>query len=149
MIERTFTPDQLNNWGIPYEENAEDEPTTIHEDRSIGHGRWSDRRVCVFTAPDDGLTYRVGYCVGLTEMQEEEPWEYENTVKGTRVEPHEVTVTEWRQVKPGNGDRDRTAEYRDVITGRLETIANQADAEGHPACADAIRKTFREVAEEL
>lgn len=99
MITRTFTVEQLRNWGLPTETEDVDYPAQIIQDTYVGRRRWSEDRRCVFRAPDDGLVYRVAYSVGLTEHQEERPWEYTNEVSGVRVMGQERTVIEWVVVK--------------------------------------------------
>lgn len=97
MITRTFTVEQLRAWGLPT--GGDEHSAQILHDESIGHRRWTDERRCVFRAPDDGLVYRVVYSKGLTEHNEEQPWEYANEVTGVRVMGQERTVIVWVQVK--------------------------------------------------
>lgn len=53
------------------------------EDRVIEELRWSLVHNLVFE--DNGHYYQTYYSVGATEMQPEQPWEYEDEVKCTEV----------------------------------------------------------------
>jgi hypothetical protein len=67
-------------------------------DRHSHSGRWTEQRELVFEF--DGRLYMVLYERGLTEMQYQEPFEYEpDMIKAYEVEPYEETVTKYRAVK--------------------------------------------------
>ncbi|WP_329168350.1 hypothetical protein OG709_30050 [Streptomyces sp. NBC_01267] len=100
MATREFTPDELEALGIPYEWDAEHPAERLSEEQ-IDTRRWVSVHEVVFRAPDDGKAWAVCYVRGLTESQDDtDPWEYEGSViTATEMEPHEVTVTEWRVVE--------------------------------------------------
>lgn len=55
--------------------------------------RWSSHHRIIFL--HDGKFYETHYSEGLTEMQEESPWEYEDEVECYEVELKEVLVKKW------------------------------------------------------
>jgi hypothetical protein len=112
-MERTFDADLLREWGLPYDaatplEGIGDETiAVVYQDDHYDSSRWSEYHELVFQAPDDKLLYSVLYSVGLTENQEEKPWEYATNVRGERVEPFEVTKVAYRRVvSPPGLDED-------------------------------------------
>jgi hypothetical protein len=56
----------------------------------VGHRRWSVDHEMIFKY--NGKLYRANYSVGATESQDEGPWEYEDEVEVTEVNPVEKTV---------------------------------------------------------
>lgn len=97
-MERQFTKELLEEWGLPWGNALQDE---VHDT-----GRWQEHHALVFRAPDDSLLYRVFYAQGLTEMQEMDPWDDEDpnvssdgTIPGEQVEPVETTVIEYQVVR--------------------------------------------------
>lgn len=101
MPTREFTREELETLGIPYSWDAESGKAAerLHEEQ-VDTRRWVSVHEVVFRAPDDGRVWSVDYVEGLTESQDgTDPWEYEgSTITATEMEPHEVTVTEWRKV---------------------------------------------------
>lgn len=94
MAKRAFTVEQLEEWGLPY--------NNLHEELEHGGGRWYDYMKVVFEAPDDGLAYMFYYQVGKTESQDcywEEGFP-NGIVEATRVElvPIVIETSEWREV---------------------------------------------------
>ncbi len=75
----------MEELGLPYENTLVD---TIVET-----SRWSEFHEIVFA--HDGKFYQTGYSQGLTEMQDESPWEYEDEIDCDEVELKEVTVMKW------------------------------------------------------
>jgi len=67
------------------------------QDEVIDTGRWSEFHEIVFNY--QGATYKADYSCGLTEMQDERPWDDEEVVPCTEVEATQVTRTEWRAKK--------------------------------------------------
>jgi hypothetical protein len=55
--------------------------------------RWSENHEIIFA--HDGKFYRTYYSCGLTEYQDESPWEYEEEVECTEVELKEKLVKLW------------------------------------------------------
>lgn len=90
-IKRKFPKALLKEWDLPYEGAIEDEI----EDTS----RWSEHHRLVFKAEDDGLLYETSYSRGLTEYQDEQPWEYETEITATQVEKREVLVYKYLPVE--------------------------------------------------
>ncbi|MFE5159112.1 hypothetical protein ACFRNT_11370 [Streptomyces sp. NPDC056697] len=100
---REFTREELEEIGIPYEWDAEPGKAAeqLHEEQ-VDTRRWVSVHEVVFRAPDDGKAYSVMYEEGLTEQQEDtDPWDYEDTITATEMEPHEVTLTVWRPAGSG------------------------------------------------
>lgn len=100
MITRDFTREELEIIGVPYEWDAEGTPAERLSEQQIDTRRWVSVHEIVFRAPDDGKAYGVSYVQGLTESQDDtDPWEYEgDPITAVEMEPHEVTVTEWRPI---------------------------------------------------
>lgn len=95
-MKRKFQVALLKEWGLPY---GIVEPGSILQDEAIDSGRWSEFHHLVFRAPDDQCLWRVGYEVGLTELQDQRPWDSEDThvdldgtVEGVRVKVKRVTT---------------------------------------------------------
>lgn len=65
-----------------------------------GTSRWSATYTYVFQELETGKFYRTWYNEGLTEYQDESPWEYEDEIQATEVEPVEVTVVKYQAVVP-------------------------------------------------
>jgi hypothetical protein len=113
-MERTFDADLLREWGLPYDAfsplevyKPEENLAIVYQDEHYDSSRWSELHELVFRAPDDNHLYSVLYSVGLTEYQDEKPWEYDTTVTGTHVEPFEVTKVVYRRVaSPPGLDED-------------------------------------------
>lgn len=96
-MKREFAKDLLvAAWGLPHDIDKSGE---IIQDEIIETSRWSEIHSLIFKAPDDGKFYEVSYSQGLTEYQDESPWEYETEVVATEVEPREVTVTKYLPVE--------------------------------------------------
>lgn len=102
MITRTFTPDQLEEIGVPNELPADVEvpglATELHREH-IDSRRWASVHRLIFRAPDDGKAYRVTYQQPLTEHQECDIWFDDSEVKAVEVEQREVTVTKWLPIE--------------------------------------------------
>lgn len=98
MSTRTFTREALEEMGIPYSWDAEPGKAAerLHEEQ-VDTGRWVSVHEIVFRAPDDGRAWSVCYEEGLTESQDgTDPWDYDDEITATEMEPHEVTVIQWR-----------------------------------------------------
>jgi len=70
-----------------------DLPYSALEERIIEVTRWSIQYEIVFEY--EGKFYMTYYSEGATEMQDESPWEYDETVECTEVELKDVTVKKW------------------------------------------------------
>jgi hypothetical protein len=105
MTSRTYTCDQLEAIGVPYDCASSVAPvegyaTELHCEQ-IDTRRWLSVHELIFRAPDDGKAYRVTYDRGLTENQWCSPFEYRgNTIEAVEVEQRTRTVeiTEWHAV---------------------------------------------------
>lgn len=67
------------------------------KDSVIDTDRWSTHYEFIFD--HNGKVYRTYYKRGSTEMQDEQPWEFEDMVDCHEVEQVEVTKYEWVSVK--------------------------------------------------
>lgn len=100
-ITRDIPVETLKAWGLPYGYDWEEVKAEILDTTAEGSGRWESYHSVVFVAPDDGKTYSVGYSEGLTEYQDQRPWEDEGeNVTCTLVEKttRTVEITEWKPV---------------------------------------------------
>lgn len=82
---RTFTKEYLKN--------ELDLPYSAIKDTIVDTSRWSVQHEIIFEF--QGKFYRTYYSVGATEMQDERPWEYDDTVECTEVEIKQVLVSKW------------------------------------------------------
>lgn len=105
MTVRNYTPEQLEEIGLPFECDATTEDgraVELHQ-KQVDTRRWVSVHELVFRAPDDGKTYRVQYVQGLTEHQDgADPWNEEKTIKAEEVELRPVTVQRWFSVDKDN-----------------------------------------------
>jgi hypothetical protein len=103
MTTRTFTIDQLDEIGVPFDcctEPIEGFATELHREQVDTH-RWTSVHELVFRAPDDGKAYRVTYQRPLTEHQECDRWFGDDEITATEVEQQSVTVMRWCPVGTG------------------------------------------------
>lgn len=84
-MKRTFTKEFLKN--------ELDLPYSAIKDTIVDTSRWSIQHEIIFEY--EGKFYRTYYSVGATEMQDERPWEYDDTVECTEVEIKQVLVSKW------------------------------------------------------
>jgi hypothetical protein len=70
-----------------------DLPDSAIKDTITDTSRWSAHHEIIFAY--DGKFYRTHYSCGLTESQDESPWEYDKEVECTEVELTEKTVKVW------------------------------------------------------
>lgn len=89
-----------NDWGIPWEPNDEIGAAVV-DTIDNGSGRWESYHTVIFIAPDDGFVYSADYTQGLTEYQDQRPWEDETTVTITRVAnaPKTIVINNWVPVE--------------------------------------------------
>lgn len=101
---RTFTADQLEEIGVPFEcaepddSNPDNLAVELHREQTDTR-RWASTHWLVFRAPDDGKTYGVTYQRPLTEHQECDLWFDSNAIVATEVKQVPVTVLRWKPVK--------------------------------------------------
>lgn len=88
---KVFSKDYLmDELDLPYEN------TIVN--RIVDTTRWSIIHEIVFE--DNGKFYMTTYSEGVTEMQDERPWEYDNDeIECTEVELKEVKVKKWIPVE--------------------------------------------------
>ena len=85
-------------------EDARDIVWEDHEDWQkirvdiVDSTRWSIVYEGVFLHIPSNKHYLLGWRKGATEMQEEQPFEYEDEVEAKEVELVEVVVKQWREV---------------------------------------------------
>ena len=68
------------------------------EDKIVDTSRWSELHQIVFEK--DGKFWKTSYSCGLTEQQDESPWEFEDEVTCIEVEEKEVLVKKWVTYEP-------------------------------------------------
>lgn len=99
MPTRTFTAEELEGIGVPFEcDNSEGTAEELHNEL-FDTTRWAHVHEFVFRAPDDGKVYRVFCWRGATEQQEHDLWNWEDPVTAVEVEEVQVMTTEWQPVK--------------------------------------------------
>ncbi|WP_157875604.1 MULTISPECIES: hypothetical protein [unclassified Streptomyces] len=100
MPTRTFTPDELDEIGVPFECDASDDSYAeeLHSEL-YDTTRWAHVYAFVFRAPDDGKAYRVTYWTGATERQDQNLWNWEDRIPAVEVEEVQVMITGWQPVK--------------------------------------------------
>lgn len=99
MKTRTFTSDELEEFGVPFDCGAfEGSAEELHVEL-WDTTRWAHVYEFVFRAPDDGKAYRVYYWRGATEMQDQDLWNWDDQIKAVEVEQVPMTVLEWKPVK--------------------------------------------------
>lgn len=72
-----------------------DLPDAAIKDTITGTSRWSEHHEIIFA--HDGKFWRTHYSQGLTEMQDESPWENETDIECEEVELVEKTVKVWQK----------------------------------------------------
>ncbi|WP_042170161.1 hypothetical protein [Streptomyces sp. NBRC 110035] len=141
MITRTFTPDQLETMGLPHdmvdaayvaehpEYTAEHPGAAIELHREyVESRRWESVNELIFRAPDDGKAYRVHYREPLTEMQDSDPWNSDQSVEAVEVEQYDRTVKAWRPAA------EPTHEGPDPSHGGLTTHRGRREDCSGPDC---------------
>jgi hypothetical protein len=92
-LDRVVGPDGKFVWAEPPDTDGYE----VVERRQVGNSRWSIKHEGVFSAPD-GRFWRCEWSEGATEMQDEEPWQYDEDVICTQVRPVKVTVVAYEAV---------------------------------------------------
>lgn len=68
------------------------------DDEHIEDSRWSASHYLVIQRESDGKLFGASYSTGLTEMQEERPFEYDGPeIEFREVEAYEETITSYRE----------------------------------------------------
>ena len=68
------------------------------EDILKGNSRWTLRRRAI--VEHEGKFYEVMYSQGATEMQDEDPWEYQDEIECQEVQKVSKTIEVWEPVSP-------------------------------------------------
>jgi hypothetical protein len=97
MTSRHFTPEQLEEIGVPFETDCDGTAEELACD-TVSTSRWNKTVRLVFRAPDDGLTYAIRYQRGLTEQQECDLWFGKDEIKAVQVEQRPIVVQQWKPV---------------------------------------------------
>ena len=94
MSKRSFKKDDLLDCLDDDAEGIEKVAT-----KRTGSSRWSSHHRLIFRDTTDGKLFSVHYSKGLTESQDEAPFEYlPDDIECTEVEAYEKTVTDYREV---------------------------------------------------
>ncbi|SOD80059.1 hypothetical protein SAMN06272781_6847 [Streptomyces sp. 1222.2] len=96
MTIRHFTPEQLEEIGVPYETDCDGTAEELAR-TTVSSGRWNKTVRLVFRHPVDGIAYAVRYQQGLTEQQDCDLWP-DDLVKAVEVEQRPVVVQQWKPV---------------------------------------------------
>jgi len=73
-----------------------DLPYSALEDDIVDTSRWSENHDIIFE--HEGKFYNTGYSCGLTEQQDESPWEYEDEIECVEVHQVERLIKVWEPV---------------------------------------------------
>jgi hypothetical protein len=101
-LTRTYTAAQLEAIGVPHEDGV------IGEMEYFQSHRWYTVHRVVFRDPADGTTWSVLRADPATESQENDWWDRYGSadrITARRVEPREVTRTEWFEVAAAESAR--------------------------------------------
>lgn len=79
-----------------YLRNELDLPYGAIEDKIIDTSRWSIHHNIIFA--DNGKFYSTWYSKGATEIQDEEPWEYDDEIECTEVHIVEKLMKVWEPI---------------------------------------------------
>lgn len=95
QVKRIFPKALLTEeWGLPH-----GDADVVISDDIEDTSRWSEHHTLIFKAPDDGKVYRVYYSTGLTEYQDESPWEYDTEIEGVEMVKRKVLVYKYLPVE--------------------------------------------------
>lgn len=97
-LTRTFTVAELDEIGVPFELDGDDQCAQEIQTRHIESRRWAALKELIFRHPEDGLAYAIRYQEPLTEHQDCSPF-LGDTVKATVMEQRQVTITKWMPVE--------------------------------------------------
>lgn len=103
-------------------------------DTIIDTGRWNIEHELIFMDPADNKYYRTNYRIGATEMQDETPWKYDDTVEATEVEKKlvikEEFVAEDEQVQ--ELDTVLVSILNECKNNSIEVLARDATLDAEP-----------------
>lgn len=93
MIKTFHVRELKDDLELPYNRDL------VKSDTILETTRWSEIHELVFQDPDDNLFWRVTYSQGLTEDQDEQPFEDgPEDIEAVQVALRPVTVEQWVQV---------------------------------------------------
>lgn len=97
-------------------------------------GRWNIEHELIFLDPADNKYYRTSYREGATELQDERPWEYNDTVEAVEVEKKlvikEEFVAEGEQVQ--ELDTMLTSILNECKNNSIEVFARDTTLDAEP-----------------
>lgn len=97
-------------------------------------GRWNIEHELIFLDPADNKYYRASYREGATELQDERPWEYNDTVEAVEVEKKlvikEEFVAEGEQVQ--ELDTMLTSILNECKNNSIEVFARDTTLDAEP-----------------
>lgn len=73
----------------------------IHLDSIVSTSRWSITHRLVFSPEGEEKLYETEYSTAATELQCEQPFEYQDEVECTEVEAFEKVIVDYRPVERG------------------------------------------------
>lgn len=88
----------LEDWAVLDSLDGETDKIQVLRDTITDTGRWSIHHSLIFKLKETGKIYHTHYSVGATERQDERPWEYDDKVLLTEVEPYEKTIIDYRKI---------------------------------------------------
>ena len=88
----------VDTWGFPHDPDEEIGAKVIRN-KVTGSGRWQKYHQIIVTLPGHEGLFSADYSAGLTECQEERPWEFDKEVTFTEVEEYERAVKDFRVKK--------------------------------------------------
>lgn len=93
-VTKTFKRDELLDVGLPYHAP---EGGRVIEDDIYETSRWSEHHELIVHFPDqpEGQAWCFYYSQGLTECQDESPWQDDDEVEATLMEEREVLVKKY------------------------------------------------------
>lgn len=97
-MKKTFEKDYImDHLGLPYSPH-EDRVTVVLDEVEDDSGRWSVLRRLVFRLADqpEDEAWETFYSVGKTELQDETPWELDDSVECYPVKRTTKTIVVWR-----------------------------------------------------
>lgn len=95
MPARNYKSEDLRN--LLYDDGPDN--LTVLQNKQHASGRWSSHHYLVFLDATDNTMWGVSYSQGLTEYQDEQPFDHADEQVCHQVEPYQVTITKYREIK--------------------------------------------------
>lgn len=149
IMVKIFSKDYLiNTLGLPADSEY------VISDRVIDNDRWTIDHELLFSDPADGKVYRAYYRTGATELQDEAPWEYDNTVPAEEMELQAIVKKEYMPVGEPIYENDEFLQYLadaalDGAIGGTLTLFDVRQALQHFTDEEAHTQTFMQEAQEV